>query len=359
GGGGRGMRRVDGAKDLPVALAEAALEAESSFGNGSVYLEREIRPARHVEVQLLGDASGEIVAIGERDCSIQRRHQKLVEEAPAPGLSVEGRRALHDQAVRLGRAGGLRNAATCEFLLAPDGTSYFLEVNTRLQVEHGITEMVAGIDLVREQLNLAAGRSLSQWARAAAARAADPGGHAIEVRISAEDPGRDFAPTPGLVRHWVMPGGPGVRVDTAIQAGDRVPPEYDNLIAKVMVHAPDRDAAIDRLARALGEAEIAGIQTTLPFHRFVAAHPAFRDANLSTEWVQVHWDGAAEVRGAARLASIAAGLAGMEWPLVAPVPGPADRLNGSGRAGLGLEDVALESAWARYAREAATDRWPR
>ena len=360
GGGGRGMRRVSTSSDLPIALLEASREAESSFGNGSVYLEREIRPARHVEVQLLGDASGEIVAIGERDCSIQRRHQKLVEEAPAPGLTIEQRRRLHDQAVRVGRAGRLRNAATCEFLLEPDGSGYFLEVNTRLQVEHGITELVAGIDLVREQFNLAAGRRLSRPAREAAARAADPGSHAIEVRIAAEDPGRDFAPTPGLVRHWVMPGGPGVRVDTALQAGDRVPPEYDNLIAKVMVHAPDRDAAIDRLARALDEAEIAGIQTTLPFHRFVAAHPTFRAGEVSTEWVAEHWDGPAAAEGAARLAAIGAGLASLGQPPVAASQGlaAADQANGSGRARRSQQAGAGVSPWARVAREEATDRWP-
>jgi acetyl/propionyl-CoA carboxylase alpha subunit len=359
GGGGRGMRRVEGPNELPMALTEASREAESSFGSGSVYLEREIRPARHVEVQLLGDASGAIVAIGERDCSIQRRHQKLVEEAPAPGLTVEQRRALHDQAVRLGRAGGLRNAATCEFLVAPDGTTYFLEVNTRLQVEHGITELVAGIDLVREQLDLAAGRLLSQHALDAAARAAEPTSHAIEVRISAEDPGRDFAPTPGLVRHWVMPAGPGVRVDTAIQAGDRVPPEYDNLIAKVMVHAPDRDAAIDRLARALGETEVAGIQTTLPFHRFVATHAGFREAKLSTEWVAEHWNGPAAAEAAARLALIAAGLAGLEQPLAVPqVAATPDQANGSGRARASRQVAADASTWARLGREDAIDRWP-
>src|SRR3954447_15713272 len=202
GGGGRGMRRVAHEGDLVAALAAGAGEARSAFGDGSVYLEHEIIPARHVEVQLLGDASGRVVALGERDCSLQRRHQKLVEEAPAPGLTEDQRRQLHGLAVRLGEAARLENAATCEFLMDPDGRFWFLEVNTRLQVEHGVTELVSGIDIVREQLWIAAGRPLSDEAIAAAARAAEPLGHAIEVRISAEDPGRDFAPTPGRVGRW-------------------------------------------------------------------------------------------------------------------------------------------------------------
>ena len=240
GGGGRGMRRVATPAELPAALAAGSAEAASAFGDGSVFLEREIRPARHIEVQLLGDATGRIVAIGERDCSLQRRHQKLVEEAPAPGLTADERRHLHDLAVRVASAAGLRNAATAEFLRAPDGAFYFLEVNTRLQVEHGVSELVAGIDIVQEQFRLAAGEPLSASVLAAADRAAEPDGHAIEVRLSAEDPSRDFAPGPGRIRRWVMPAGPGVRVDTGFGAGDRVAPDYDNLVAKVMVHAGDR-----------------------------------------------------------------------------------------------------------------------
>ena len=305
------MRRVTKAGDLPAALASGSHEAASAFGDGAVYLEREIAPARHIEVQLLGDATGRVIALGERDCSLQRRHQKLVEEAPAPGLSTDERRHLHALAVRVATAAGLRNAATAEFLRAPDGAFYFLEVNTRLQVEHGVTELVSGLDIVREQLWLAAGRPLSDEALAAAARAAEPTSHAIEVRMSAEDPGRDFAPTPGRVGRWVMPAGPGVRVDTALEPGDRVPPEYDNLIAKVMVHAGDRDAAIDRLRRALDETEISGIQTTLPFHRFVAIDPTFRAGTLSTGWVGEHWDGPGQREAAARIAQLAAGLQAM------------------------------------------------
>jgi len=343
GGGGRGMRRVTRPEDLAAALVAGSHEAASAFGDGSVYLEREISPARHIEVQLLGDATGQVVAIGERDCSLQRRHQKLVEEAPAPGLDAARRRVLHEMAVRVATAAGLRNAATAEFLMAPDGAFYFLEVNTRLQVEHGVTELVSGLDIVREQLFLAAGRPLSEAALAAAARAAEPAGHAIEVRISAEDPGRDFAPTPGRVGRWLMASGPGVRVDTAIEPGERIPPEYDNLIAKLMVHAGDRDAAIDRLRRALDETEISGIQTTLPFHRFVATAPSFRAGNLSTGWVGEHWDGPAQWREAAGLAQMAAGLAALEGePGAAPPPAVLD-----------------DPGWRRAGLEAAIDRWPR
>jgi len=354
GGGGRGMRRVTTAAELPAALVSGSREAASAFGDGSVYLEREISPARHIEVQLLGDVEGRVVALGERDCSLQRRHQKLIEEAPAPGLTAEARARLHELAVRVASASGLRNAATAEFLRAPDGAFYFLEVNTRLQVEHGVTELVAGFDIVREQFLLAAGRPLSAAAIAAAGRAASPTGHAIEVRLSAEDPARDFAPAPGRVLRWTMPSGPGVRVDTALEAGDRVPAEYDNLIAKVMIHAGDRDAAIDRLRRALDETEIAGIQTTLPFHRFVARDPSFRAGDLSTGWVGEHWDGPGEYRRAVEVAQLAAGLAAMDAAVAA---------GGAMVASVAATGTATatptDGRWHRSGLEAAHDRWPR
>ena len=231
GGGGRGMRRVAREEDLAAALVSGSREALSAFGDGSVYLEREILPARHIEVQLLADHHGNVVALGERDCSLQRRHQKLVEEAPAPGLTEEQRRHLHELAVAMGSAAALRNAATCEFLHDPAGNFWFLEVNTRLQVEHGVTELVSGVDIVREQFRIASGRALSPEVIEAGNRASRPASHAIEVRLSAEDPARAFAPTPGRVGRWHMPGGPGIRVDTHIEAGDRVPADYDNLIA--------------------------------------------------------------------------------------------------------------------------------
>jgi acetyl/propionyl-CoA carboxylase alpha subunit len=351
GGGGRGMRRVVRPDDLPAALAAGSAEALAAFGDGSVYLEREIVPARHVEVQLLADAHGAVVALGERDCSIQRRHQKLVEEAPAPGLDESARRHLHGLAVRLAQAAGLRNAATAEFLLDPEGDAWFLEVNTRLQVEHGVTELVSGVDIVREQLRIAAGEPLSDAVLAAGARAATPAGHAIEVRITAEDPSRSFAPTPGRVGRWVMPSGPGVRVDTAIESGDRIPAEYDNLIAKLMVHASDRDAAIDRLERALGETEIGGVQTTLPFHLAVARSESFRAASLSTGWVEEHWDGEAARRAAVDIALLAAGLAAIDDAATGSSPDAARAPGGTPTTETG--------GWRRAARDDATDRWPR
>ena len=371
GGGGRGMRRVESARDLPTALLDGSHEAAAAFGDGRVYLEREIAPARHIEVQLLGDATGRVLAIGERDCSLQRRHQKLVEEAPAPGLTTAERRSIHALAVAVASAAGLTNAATAEFLRAEDGSFHFLEVNTRLQVEHGVTELVTGLDIVREQFHLAAGYPLSAAAIEAAERAAEPAGHAIEVRIAAEDPGNDFAPTPGTIGRWLMPAGPGVRVDTAVEAGDRIPPEYDNLIAKVMVHAGDRDQALDRLARALRETEVSGIQTTLPFHRFVAAHGGFRRGELSTGWVDEHWDARTSWDRAQRLAGLAAALVwgrsggsagvGLDSSRGTASVGGDGNPTGADRQVTPAADqdgTGGASTWSRAALEAATDRWP-
>ena len=353
GGGGRGMRMVATAADLPAALAAGSAEAASSFGDGSVYLERVIRQARHVEVQLLGDATGRVLAIGERDCSLQRRHQKLVEEAPAPGLTDEDRRHLHDMAVRVGSAVGLHNAATAEFLRAADGSFYFLEVNTRLQVEHGVTELVAGLDIVHEQFRLAAGQPMSEAAIAAAERAAHPHGHAIEVRLAAEDPSREFAPGPGRIRRWVMPDGPGVRVDSGVGPGDRVPPDYDNMFAKILVYAADRGDAIDRLRRALDETEIAGIQTTLPFHRFVARHAGFREGVVTTDWVAEEWDGPTEraLHVDAAVEAAAEAVSRSEFQTIA-----------SGAAAAAVDGAApateRASGCATAARADAIDRWP-
>jgi acetyl-CoA carboxylase biotin carboxylase subunit len=349
GGGGRGMRRVVGPNELPAALAAGAAEALSAFGDGSVYLEKEIRPARHIEVQLLGDREGTIVALGERDCSLQRRHQKLVEEAPAPGLSSDERRDLHAVAVRAARAAGLENAATAEFLFDPQRRFWFLEVNTRLQVEHGVTELVADVDIVREQLWIAAGYPLSARIREAADGAAHPTRHAIEVRLSAEDPARDFAPAPGTIGRWEMPSGPGVRVDTAAEPGVRVPPDYDPLIAKIIVVDEHRDAALDRLDRALAEIAVDGIQTTLPFHRFMARDAGFRAGPLAIDWVDRHWQGiASELRAnALEVAGRAAAAAVIASP--AAVKG----------AGSAPSDAAKPSAWAQAGRLRAIERLPR
>jgi len=291
GGGGRGMRRVDSQADLELAASSASREAETAFGDGSVYLERLVEGARHVEVQLLGDQSGSIVALGERDCSVQRRHQKLVEEAPAPGLSGPRRAELHELATRIAGAVGLSNAATAEFLLAPTGEFWFLEVNARLQVEHGVTELVTGIDIVAEQLWIAAGRTLSADVREAAAAAAHPTRHAIEVRISAEDPARDFAPAPGRIRRWREPSGPGIRVDSGVEQGTLVSPYYDPLLAKILAVGRDRRAALELMQSALARVEVGGVQTTLPFHRWLLAQPGFTDASdLSTDLVERTWD---------------------------------------------------------------------
>ena len=345
GGGGRGMRRVETGTELPAALATAAAEARAAFGDGAVYLEREIRPARHIEVQLLGDADGSIVALGERDCSIQRRHQKLVEETPAPGLSPEERAELHAMAIRAARAAGLHNAATAEFLFDPDRRFWFLEVNARLQVEHGVTELVTDLDLVAEQLYIAAGQPLSAQVIAASDLALEPRRHAMEVRLAAEDPARAFAPAPGRIRTWAMPSGPGVRVDTAIRPGDRVPPDYDPMIAKVMTVGRDRREAIRRMRRALDEVEVTGIQTTLPFDRALVRDSAFLDGgHLSIDWVAGRWDGTTARRDARPLATrLAANATSISIPT----------------AGSSLHKDSDTSRWRTIGRERAVDRWPR
>ena len=353
GGGGRGMRHVASSSELPAALAAGSAEAFAAFGDGAVYLEREVRPARHIEVQLLGDADGTIVALGERDCSIQRRHQKLVEESPAPGLTPDERAELHDLAVRAARAAGLHNAATAEFLFDTDRRFWFLEVNARLQVEHGVTELVTDLDLVAEQLWIAAGAPLPEAVLAAAAAALTPTRHAIEIRLAAEDPSRAFAPSPGRVGEWRMPAGPGVRVDTAIRAGERVPPDYDPLIAKIMTVGANREIAIDRMRRALDEVAVTGIQTTLPFDRAMIRDPAFTRGELSTDWVEAHWDGEASRREAlAMAAQVAAGAAvsdGPEGGSSHALPDTAASLRKDARGG----------AWRAAGRAAAVDRWPR
>jgi acetyl-CoA carboxylase biotin carboxylase subunit len=339
GGGGRGMRRVERVEDLPAALAAGSAEAASAFGDGRVYVEREIRPARHVEVQLLGDAAGTVVAVGERDCSLQRRHQKLVEESPAPGLTAKERVALHELAVRLGRAAHLTNAATAEFLLDEGHRPWFLEVNTRLQVEHGVTELAGGFDLVVEQFRIAAGERLSPAALAASQAAANPTRHAIEIRLSAEDPGRGFAAAPGRIGRYSLPTGDGVRVDSGVRPGDRVPPDYDPLVAKLLVVGPDRTAAIERLRDALDSVEITGIQTTLPFHRFVARDASFAAGDVSIDWVAERWNGPAERAAARPAASRAAASAA----LVAPGP---------------PTQPAVASTWRRAGREGLLEEWP-
>jgi acetyl-CoA carboxylase, biotin carboxylase subunit len=256
GGGGRGMRVVRSAEELPDAFATASAEAQAAFGNGTLYAEKAIVGARHVEIQVLGDGDGGVLTLGERDCSIQRRHQKLVEEAPSPAVSPELRTEMEEAARRACEELSYRGAGTLEFLLDAEGRFYFIEMNTRLQVEHPVTEMATGVDLAQAQFRVAAGDGLPEEGRA------ELRGHAIEFRINAEDPARGFLPSPGTVSRFRPPLGPGVRVDTHIVDGAAVPPYYDSLVAKVIVWAPDRPSALARARRALSEFVLEGVATT-------------------------------------------------------------------------------------------------
>ena len=269
GGGGRGMRIVREPEALARAYATCQSEAQSSFGSSDLYLEKFVEEARHVEVQVLGDKSGIRVHLGERDCSIQRRHQKLLEESPAPAIATATRAGLAKAALAVANAVNYVSAGTVEFLVDKSGAFHFIEMNTRIQVEHPVTELVTGLDLVREQIRIAAGEPLGY--RQDAVRWT---GHAIECRINAEDP-EHFTPSPGLVTAWVPPGGPGVRVDSHLMAGYAVPPYYDSLVAKIIVHGRDRAEAVARMHRALSETVLEGIKTTIPFHLKLLADPTF------------------------------------------------------------------------------------
>jgi len=276
GGGGKGMRLVSGLDDLEDAYGAASAEAEAAFGDGAVYIEKLVAPARHVEIQVLCDAVGGVLTLGERECSIQRRHQKLVEESPSAALDATTREAMESTVEKACAAIGYRNAGTFEFLVGPDGAFYFIEVNCRLQVEHPVSELVTGIDIVREQIRIAAGDPLAATGRA------NRSGHAIEIRINAEDPARGFLPAPGTVTRFTPPLGPGVRVDTAVSSGVEIPPYYDSMIAKVIVVDDTRDAAIARAERALRELEVEGIPTTRDLALDVLGSPEFRSGEYST-----------------------------------------------------------------------------
>ena len=279
GGGGKGMRLVDYPEGLDDAFAAAAAEAEAAFGDGSLYLEKVVAPARHVEIQVLCDAYGSVLTLGERECSIQRRHQKLVEESPSAALTPGLREEMEAAVERACISTGYRGAGTFEFLLGPDGDAHFIEVNCRLQVEHPVTELVTGIDLVREQVRIAAGEPLPCTGRAPRR------GHAIEVRINAEDPARGFAPAPGLVTRFRPPLGPGVRVDTAVEEGTEIPPYYDSMIAKVIVRDDDRARAVARCTRVLGELVVEGIPTTRELLLDVLRSDGFRSGAYSTGYL--------------------------------------------------------------------------
>jgi acetyl-CoA carboxylase biotin carboxylase subunit len=282
GGGGRGMRMVEGDAEMAAAFAAAHGEAEAAFGDGRLFLERYIRHARHVEVQVLGDAGGNVVHVGNRDCTLQRRYQKLVEEAPAYGLPEALERQIGDAAVRLIAALGYCGAATCEFLVDADrGSAGFLEINARLQVEHPVSEVVTGVDVVREMLHIAGGEGLSVGQDEIEVR-----GHAIEVRINAEDARRDFVPTPGRLEAWAAPEGSDVRVDTACFPGWTVVPFYDSLLAKLIGSGPDRTAALARTRQALAHLRVAGVDTTAGFALDLLAHPAVVAGRVHTRWVE-------------------------------------------------------------------------
>lgn len=275
GGGGKGMRMIPSAAEFPGSYRAARSEAAASFGDDSVYLEKFIEEPRHVEIQVLGDLHGKVVSLGERECSLQRRHQKVVEEAPSPVVSAELRRRMGEAAVKAASAVGYSNAGTCEFLLAPDGSFYFLEMNTRLQVEHPVTELVTGIDLLQAQIRIAEGEPLGPEFDGV-----EPRGHAIEVRLYAEDPYQRFAPSPGRIEVLRWPDGPGVRVDSGVYEGSEVSIHYDPMLAKLIVWAADRELAMNRMDRALTEMRIEGIRTTVPLFRAILADPDFRAGNL-------------------------------------------------------------------------------
>ena len=280
GGGGRGMRLAHDDAELTRAFPLAQAEAEAAFGDGNVYLERYLQRPRHVEVQVLADHHGDALVVGDREWSIQRRHQKVVEEAPAPNLPRKTRETLHRAAVKGTKAVRYTNAGTLEFLVDGDGNAYFMEMNTRIQVEHPVTEAVTGIDLVAWQIRIAAGQRLT-----VGERDVEPRGHAIEMRVTAEDADRDFAPGVGTVDQYVAPGGPGVRMDSHLYAGYTVPPYYDSLIAKLIVHDVDRRAAIRRLDRCLEETVIDGIPSTVPLLRAIFATDDVREAEFDTGWL--------------------------------------------------------------------------
>ncbi len=280
GGGGKGMRLVHNRKELEKALEVVRYEAEVAFGDGEVYIEKYIEEPRHIEIQILGDEHGNLVHLGERDCSIQRRNQKLLEESPSPFVDEELRARMGEMALKVARATGYYSAGTVEFLVDRYKNCYFIEVNTRIQVEHPVTEMVTGVDLVKAQLSVAGGEKLD-----ISQEEIKPRGWAIECRINAEDPGQEFVPSAGTIQNYLPAGGPGVRVDSFIYTGYNVPPYYDSLLGKLIVWAPNRIQAIDRMSRALNEHLIEGVKTTIPFHHRVIDNSFFRRGEVYTNFL--------------------------------------------------------------------------
>lgn len=281
GGGGKGMREVYNSEDMPALFAAAKNEALAAFGNDEVYVEKYLAKPRHVEIQVLADSHGNAMHLCERDCSIQRRHQKLLEEAPSPALTPEIRTAMGEAALKAVREVGYQNAGTIEFLLDTDGKFYFMEMNTRVQVEHPVTETITGVDIIKEQLRIASGEPMLCASRAPL----EPRGHAIEFRINAEDPAHGFRPCPGHVTRFDVPGGPHVRLDTHVCAGSDIPPTYDSLIAKLIVWGDTREEAIAVAHRALQEFNVEGIATTIPFHLKVLENEAFQEGKVYTDFI--------------------------------------------------------------------------
>ncbi len=317
GGGGKGMRVVERPEDLVSAFRQASDEAAAAFGDPSMYLERLVVRPRHVEIQMLADQHGNAVHLAERECSVQRRHQKLVEEAPAPTVTPELRARMGEVAVRAAKAVGYTNAGTCEMLLDQSGEFFFLEVNARLQVEHPVTELVTGIDLVHWQLRIAAGEPLGFTQDDVRLR-----GHAIECRIQAEDPYSRFFPSTGTVTALREPAGPGIRIDGMLEPGVEITPLYDSLMAKLIVWAEDRPRALERMRRALDEYRVLGVRTTIPFHRWLMAHPPFVVGDMDTEMLARDWQPDAEppaevAEQAAILAALAEHLGGGPKPAAA------------------------------------------
>src|SRR5215475_10826228 len=340
GGGGRGMKVARTLEEIPELFDSATREAVAAFGRGECFVERYLDKPRHVEAQVLADQHGNVIVVGTRDCSLQRRHQKLVEEAPAPFLTDEQRATIHSSAKAICRGAGYHGAGTVEYLVGADGTVSFLEVNTRLQVEHPVTEETAGIDLVREQFRIAAGAELLHR------EDPRPRGHAFEFRINGEDPGRNFLPAPGVVTSLVLPSGPGVRVDTGIESGSVIGGNFDSLLAKVIVTGETRAAALARARRVLAEMQVEGMATALPFHRAIVADPAFTSEpfTVHTRWIETGFDnqipafiGTAEAADTAedarQVVVVEVGGKRLEVSLPAALGAPVNGAAGAGQAG--------------------------
>ena len=281
GGGGKGMKVANNKEELLSAIEQAEKEAESYFGNPDVYLEKYLESTRHIEIQIIGDNYGNVVHLGERDCTIQRRHQKLVEESPSKALSEELRSSMGEAAVNASKAVNYNSVGTVEFLLDSDNKFYFMEMNTRIQVEHGVTEMITGIDLIKEQIKVAEGRQLSF-----SQEDVKINGCAIECRINAENPYKDFTPSPGKINNYIQPGGIGIRIDSAAYSGYSIPPFYDSMISKVRAWGRDRNEAIERMKRALSEFEIKGVETTIPFHKALMDNEIFKSGEFNTRFLE-------------------------------------------------------------------------